>query len=50
MTDVRKLHRTWLKEPAYRKAHRELAPEFELAREMIATRVRSELLQRALTN
>ena len=32
MTKVNDLHRKWLKEPAYRKAHKALAPEFELAR------------------
>lgn len=48
MTDVRTLHRKWMKEPAYRKAHRELAPEFELAGELIAARVRAGLSQRAL--
>ncbi len=48
MTDVRKLHRKWMKDPAYRKAHRDLAPEFEMAREMIAARVRAGLSQRAL--
>lgn len=48
MTDVRKLHRKWMKDPAYRKAYRDLAPEFELAREMIAARVRAGLSQRQL--
>lgn len=46
MTDVRKLHRKWMKEPAYRRAHKELAPEFELASELIAARGRSGLSQR----
>ena len=46
MTDVRKLHRKWMKGPAYRRAYKELAPEFELARELIAARGRSGLSQR----
>lgn len=41
MTDVRKLHRTWPKDPACRKARRDLAPEFELARARIAARATS---------
>lgn len=46
MTDVRKLHRKWMKESAYRRARKELAPEFELASELIAARGRSGLSQR----
>ena len=48
MTDVRKLHRRWSKDPKYRAAHAALAPEFELARELIAARSRAKLTQAAL--
>ncbi|MEK7246139.1 MAG: helix-turn-helix transcriptional regulator [Pseudomonadota bacterium] len=48
MTAVRKLHRKWMKEPAYREAHAALAPEFEMAREMIRARARAGLSQAAL--
>lgn len=48
MTDVRTLHRRWMKEPAYRAAHAALEPEFELASELIAARTRAGLSQAAL--
>lgn len=43
MTDARTLHRRWMKEPAYRVAHAAMAPEFELASELIAARRRAGL-------
>jgi ribosome-binding protein aMBF1 (putative translation factor) len=48
MTDVRTLHRRWVKEKAYRAAHEAMAPEFELASELIAARTRAGLSQAAL--
>lgn len=48
MTDVRTLHRRWMKEPAYRTAYAAMAPEFELASELIAARTRAGLSQAAL--
>lgn len=48
MTDARTLHRRWMKNPAYRKAYRDLEPEFELAGELIAARSRAKLTQRQL--
>lgn len=39
MTVARNLHDRWMRKPAYRKAHAALAPEFELARAVIAARV-----------
>jgi len=35
MSKVRKLHRKWLKNREYKLAYQKLAPEFELAREVI---------------
>jgi ribosome-binding protein aMBF1 (putative translation factor) len=48
MTKVRDLHRRWLKEPAYRKAHEELALEFELARDAMRARIGAGLTQEQL--
>jgi hypothetical protein len=39
MTKVDDLHRKWMKDPKYRKAHEDLAPEFELAHAVIDARV-----------
>jgi len=50
MTDVRDLHKKWLKEPAYRAAYDELGPEFELARAMIEARARAGLTQEQLAS
>ncbi len=48
MTDVRTLHRKWMKSPAYHKAYTDLQSEFELAEELIAARTRAGLTQRDL--
>ena len=48
MTSVRDLHRKWVKQPAYRRAHEALASEFELASSMIRARVRAKLTQEQL--
>jgi ribosome-binding protein aMBF1 (putative translation factor) len=48
MTAIRNLHRKWLKDPAYRKAHESLAPEFELARAVIRARAKAGLTQAEL--
>jgi hypothetical protein len=40
VTSIRTLHRRWLKDPEYRAAYDALAPEFELARELITARAR----------
>ena len=48
MTDVRTLHRKWMKRADYRAAYDALAPEFELAHELIAARVRSGMTQAQL--
>jgi ribosome-binding protein aMBF1 (putative translation factor) len=61
MTKLQDLHRKWLKEPAYRKAHsaqaaraivrdvtKALAPEFELARAVVQARAKAGLTQAQL--
>lgn len=48
MTKVRDLHRKWMKDPEYRKAHAELAVEFALARAVIEARVHAGLTQEKL--
>ena len=48
MTDVRGLHKRWLRDPAYREAYDELAPEFRLARVLIEARTNAGLTQAQL--
>lgn len=48
MTKVRDLHRKWMKDPAYRKAHETLTPEFELAHAVIEARAHAGLTQEQL--
>jgi transcriptional regulator with XRE-family HTH domain len=48
MSKVKDLHRKWLKEPKYRKAHDALKREFELARAVIEARVHAGLTQEQL--
>jgi ribosome-binding protein aMBF1 (putative translation factor) len=48
MTKVGELHAKWLRQPRYRKAYDDLAPEFELARTMIEARTRAGLTQEQL--
>ena len=48
MSDVRALHRKWLRDPAYREAYDELAPEFRLARALIEARANAGLTQAQL--
>lgn len=48
MTKVNTLHQKWMKDEDYRKAHEELAPEFNLARTLIAARVAAGLTQAQL--
>ena len=50
MTKLRDLHRKWLKEPAYRKAHKDLTPEFQLARAVIDARTKAGLTQAELAS
>ena len=40
-----KLHNKWMEDPEYQKAYEELAPEFELAQQLIAARARLGLSQ-----
>jgi hypothetical protein len=39
MTKVDGLHQKWMQNEEYRKAHEELAPEFELARPVLGARL-----------
>jgi transcriptional regulator with XRE-family HTH domain len=48
MTRVDDLHRKWMKNKKYRKAYDDLAPEFALARAVIAARVTAGLTQEQL--
>ena len=48
MTKVKDLHRKWMKDPEYRKAHDDLAAEFDLARAVIAARTTAGLTQQQL--
>ena len=48
MSDVRTLHKRWLRDPAYRETYDELAPEFRLARALIEARTNAGLTQAQL--
>ena len=45
MRNVQSLHTTWLRDPAYREAYDEFAPEFRLARALIEARTNAGLTQ-----
>ena len=48
MTKVNDLHKKWIKNKDYRKAHDDLAPEFALAGAVIKARVTARLTQEQL--
>lgn len=48
MSKIEDLHRKWMQDPRYRKAHDELASEFELARALIQARANAGLTQEEL--
>ena len=48
MSNVRDLHRKWMKNAEYRNAHEALAPELDLARTIIQARVQAGLTQQQL--
>ena len=48
MSKVRNLHKKWMKDPDYRKAHEALKPEFEIARALIEARAQAGLTQEQL--
>ncbi len=48
MNEVSDLHQKWMNKKGYRDAIKELAPEFELARAVIAARVKAGLTQEQL--
>ncbi len=45
MTKISKLHKRWSKDPEYRDAYGSMQAEFELARQLINTRLKSGLSQ-----
>ena len=48
MSKVRNLHKKWMKDPDYRKAHKALEPEFEFARALIEARANAGITQEQL--
>ncbi len=48
MSKVRNLHKKWMKDPDYRRAHEALKPEFEIARALIEARAQAGLTQEQL--
>jgi hypothetical protein len=48
MSKIEDLHRKWMKDTRYRKAHQELVSEFELARAVIQARTNAGLTQEGL--
>lgn len=48
MTTSRELHKQWMKDPEYAKAHAALAPEYAVARAVIEARVLAGLTQEEL--
>lgn len=48
MSKVHDLHQKWMQDDAYRSAHEELAPEFEIAHAVIQARAQANLTQEQL--
>ncbi|QWE17178.1 helix-turn-helix domain-containing protein [Polynucleobacter sp. AP-Nino-20-G2] len=48
MTKISNLHKKWIKNPDYKKAYDESSVEFEIAKEVIETRMKSRLSQEDL--
>jgi len=48
MSKIEDLHRKWMKDPRYRKAHEESASEFDLTRAVIRARANAGLTQEEL--
>lgn len=42
------LHRKWMKDPEYRREYEKLEPEFQIARQMIAARIKQKMSQAEL--
>lgn len=42
------LHRKWMKDPEYRREYEKLEPEFQIARQIIAARIRQKMSQEEL--
>jgi transcriptional regulator with XRE-family HTH domain len=50
MSKITTLHQRWLKSPGYKEAFEESQAEFELARQLIETRIKSGLSQEQLAS
>ncbi|MBS7349509.1 MAG: helix-turn-helix transcriptional regulator [Comamonas sp.] len=50
MSKIKDLHQQWLQEPDYQAAYAATQAEFELARQLIQTRIQSGLSQQELAN
>ncbi len=48
MSTLQDIHKKWMKDVEHRRAHQALAPEFELARAIIAVGVKAGLMQEQL--
>ena len=44
----KKLHREWMKDPAFRKEYEKLETEFQIARQMIGARIKRKMTQAQL--
>lgn len=44
----RELHQKWMKDPGYRREYEKLQPEFQIARAIIAARIREKMTQEEL--
>jgi len=42
------LHRKWMKDPEYRREYEKLEPEFQIARQIIAARIKRKMSQKEL--
>ena len=42
------LHRKWMKDPEYRREYEKLEPEFQIARQIIAARIKRKMSQKDL--
>lgn len=42
------LHKKWMKDPEYRREYEKLEPEFQIARQVIAARIKRKMTQKEL--
>jgi|SRR3989344_1687235 len=48
LTSLDKLHKSWLKDSAYKRAYEETEPEYQLARSLIGARLKRKMTQEEL--